>query len=206
MKFTRTDNSAYAQIPLPQIPPMVLALVPTNSKDNADGIHGQHMLLLKMADQLDLKVLALAADGASAELSAQEMMDQHKNEFPPMTYEHTLYGVHLRCPVFKTGPLISISDPPHGRKTSRNQPQYGTHTASMGSGYLVNRSLVELYDTGEAGLALKDVDNVDKQDDGAARRVFHTVALDATTVVENNTIKIRKDFDGFFVYLFVFGE
>ena len=153
---------------------MVLALIPTNSKDNAEGIHKIHMLLLKMTDQLDLRVLALATDGASAELSAQEMMDQLKTEFPPMTYEHTLYGVHLRCPVFTTGPLISISDPPHGQKTSHNQPQYGTHTASMGSHYLMNRSLVDLYKMGEAGPTLKDVENVDKQDDGAAHWVFHT--------------------------------
>ena len=71
---------------------MVLALIPTNNKDNADGIHKIHMLLLKMADQLSLRILALAADGALAELSAQERMDQHKTEFLPMTYDHILYG------------------------------------------------------------------------------------------------------------------
>ena len=44
----------------------------------------------------------------------------------------------------------------------------------MGPHYLMNRSLVDLYKMGEAGLTLKDVENVDKQDDGAARWVFHT--------------------------------
>src|SRR5882762_1784199 len=115
------------------------------------------------------------------------------------------YGVYLTAPVFKTGPLISVTDPPHSRKTGRNQPQYGTHTASMGTGFLVNRSLVDLFEIEGSGLQLKDVENVDKQDDGAARRVYHLVALTATTILENGVRRIRDGFIGLFVYLFVLG-
>lgn len=75
-----------------------------------------------------------------------------------------MYGIRLCAPVFKTGPLISVTDPPHARKTARNQPA-GAHTASLGSGYLVNRSLIDIYLLPGAGLQLRDVDNVDKQDD-----------------------------------------
>jgi hypothetical protein len=194
------------QIPLPEIPPLVIALIPTDGKDTAVSIHEQHMVLLKMAARLDLKVLVMAADGAAPELAAQEMMDREITNRPPLTYEYPLYGVFLRAPVFESGPLISPSDPPHSQKTSRNQPQYGTHTASMGAGYLTHRSLVDLFETGDSGLVLKDVENVDKQDDGAARRVFHTVALEATTVVEHDIRIIREGFLGLFVYLFMFGE
>lgn len=164
------------------------------------------MVLLKMAARLDIKVLVMAADGAAPELAAQELMDQEKTELPTLTYEYPLYGVRLTAPVFETGPLISPTDCPHSRKTGRNQPQYGTHTASMGAGYLTNRSLVDLFETGISGLVLKDVENVDKQDDGAARRVFHTVANEACTVIENGSRKIREGFLGLFVYLFVFGK
>jgi hypothetical protein len=38
----------------------------------------------------------------------------------------------------------------------------------MGAGFLVNRLLVNLFDTGVSGLVLKDIENVDKQDDGTA--------------------------------------
>jgi len=134
------------------------------------------------------------------------MMDQQPSDFPPLRYDYPLYGVHLRVPVFKTGPLISISDPPHGRKTCRNQPQYGTHTASLGIGYVVNHSLVALYDTHSSGLVLRDIHNVDKQDDGAARRVFHHQVLEAATITEGGSgPKIRDSFHGIFVYLFIFG-
>ena len=47
---------------------MVIALIPTNSKDNAQDIHEQHMKLLKMAEHLELKILVLAADGAAPKL------------------------------------------------------------------------------------------------------------------------------------------
>jgi hypothetical protein len=184
---------------------LVVALIPTDGKDTAVIIHEQHMILLKMAECLDLKVLVMGADGAAPKLAAQDLMDQEKSDLPPLTYEYPLYGIHLKAPVFKTGPLISVTDCPHTRKTARNQPQYGTHTASMGAGFLTNRSLVDLFEMGQSGLVLKDVENVDKQDDGAARRCFHTVALDATTIVENGVRKIRDGFLGIFVFLFVFG-
>ena len=116
------------------------------------------------------------------------------------------YGVYLTAPVFKTGHLISPTDCPHSRKTGRNQPQYGTHTASMGAGFLTNRSLVDLFKTGFSGLVLKDVENVDKRDDGAAQRAFHTVANEACTIIENGNHKIQEGFLGLFVYLFIFGK
>jgi hypothetical protein len=49
---------------------LVLALIPTDGKDQAVGIHEQHMKLLKMAVPLDIKVLIMAADGAAPELLA----------------------------------------------------------------------------------------------------------------------------------------
>jgi hypothetical protein len=182
-------------------------LIPTNGKDDAVSIHEQHMVFLKMATQAGLPVISLAADGAASELAAQAAMDAEQSHSAPLIFEYPAYGVRLRAPVFRvTGPLISISDPPHGRKTCRNQPQHGTHTFSMGSAYVVNRSFVDLYETGHSGLVLRDVENVDKQDDGAARRMFHCVALKAMTSDESGELKIRDGFEGLFVYLFIFGK
>ena len=159
-----------------------------------------------MAAQLRIPVVALTADGAASELSAQSLMDHEKSELPALEYHYPLYGVHLQAPVFiGTGPMISITDPPHSRKTCRNQPQYGTHTASLGIGFLVNQSFIDLYETPGSGLVLRDVENVDKQDDGAARRIFHTQALTAATSQENGVYTIRPNFEGLFCYLFIMG-
>ncbi|KAF8074050.1 hypothetical protein FPV67DRAFT_784077 [Lyophyllum atratum] len=167
-----------------------------------------HMNNLQMAANLELPVVSFSADGASSELAAQSAMDKEKSELPPISYEYPLYGVYLKAPVFRhTGPVVSITDPPHARKTGRNQPQHGTHTASLGTGYLVNRSLVGMYECGGTGLVHRDVENVDKQDDGAARRVFHANALRAIT---DETLpmkrEIKEGFNGLFVYLFVLGN
>ncbi|KAH9947489.1 hypothetical protein B0H21DRAFT_680678, partial [Amylocystis lapponica] len=52
----------------------------------------------------------------------------------------------------------------------------------------------------------RDVENVDKQDDGAARRMFHSIALTATTEQTGDSIGVKEEFVGLFVYLFIFGE
>ncbi|KAF9548288.1 hypothetical protein CPC08DRAFT_729533 [Agrocybe pediades] len=198
-----------AKIPLPGSAPIVIALLPTSGKEDASEIHGHHMKLQAMAQTLSLPLVAFGADGAAVELAAQVMMDKEQSQEEPFTYEYPLYGISLKVPVFqKTGPVVSITDPPHAKKTCRNQPQYGTHTASLGVGYLVNRSLVDLYHIPGSGLVFRDVDNVDKQDDGAARRVFHSNALNATIIKEDNDLeapRVRPGFEGIFAYLFVMG-
>ncbi|KAG1846967.1 hypothetical protein C8R48DRAFT_765007 [Suillus tomentosus] len=67
-------------------------------------------------------------------------------------------------------------------------------------------SFLDLHATGESGLVLGDVQNVDKQDDGAAFRLFNYMALSATTVPVDEGHKIHEGFDGLFVYLFIFGS
>ncbi|KAJ7054413.1 hypothetical protein C8F01DRAFT_1259690 [Mycena amicta] len=186
----------------------VVALIPTDGKDDAAKILEGHLKLLKMAAELSLPVIMFAADGAASELSAQNPFDKLETDFPPLVFSYPLYGVNLRTPVFETGPAVAGTDPGHAAKTGRNQPQHGTHTASLGKGRLVNQDLVRLQRTGKAGLLKCDVINVDKQDDGPARRLWHHAALVACTAEEDDEInlKILPGFDGLFVYLFVFGQ
>ncbi|KAF8169334.1 hypothetical protein K438DRAFT_1774346 [Mycena galopus ATCC 62051] len=199
------------KIPLPEHPPMVVALIPTTGKDDAEGIHELQLKLLKMAANLNMQVVSFAADGAAAELAAQGLLDNYQNSTlsPPVTYTNSKYGISLRAPVFPvTGPVTSISDPPHGKKTCKNQNQYGTHTASLGKGFITYRILIMLYHTGLAGLKKKDVEDSDKQDDGAARRLFYSLVFTAMSeeIPESpGDLRIKEEFMGLFVYLWVFG-
>ncbi|KAI1782137.1 hypothetical protein LXA43DRAFT_977717 [Ganoderma leucocontextum] len=189
------------KVPLPQVPPLVIALLPTKGNDDTISIHKIHMSFLAMARHLEIKIISMAADGASSELGAQALMDSEQSTLPPLVYEYPLYGIRLRAPVFEgTGPLISIQDSHHARKTCRNQPQHGTHTASLGRGFVVNRSLLQLQDTQRSGLMRRDVENVDKQDDGAARRLFHHMALTAMTYEKDGVPDVLEEFRGLFVY------
>jgi hypothetical protein len=192
--------------PGPQYPPVVVALIPTNGTDDAEQIHELHMKFRKIAAELNMSIVACSGDGAASELSAQGLMDNEASDLEPLVYEYPAYGIHVKAPVFeKTGPLIPCQDPPHGRKTGRNQPQHGTKTASLADGFIVNRSLVDLFETGDSCLVRDDVVNVDKQDDGAARRFYHSDTFEATTFVENGVRMVRVKFKGLFVYLFILG-
>ncbi|KAF4618575.1 hypothetical protein D9613_009688 [Agrocybe pediades] len=124
-----------AKIPLPRCAPLVIALLPTNGKEDAAEIHTHHIKIQAMAQQLSLPLVAFGTDGAAVELAAQILMDKEQSQEEPFTYKYPLYGIFPKVPVFsKTGPVVSVTDPPHVKKTCRNQPQYGTHTASLGVG------------------------------------------------------------------------
>ncbi|KAJ7751325.1 hypothetical protein DFH07DRAFT_774922 [Mycena maculata] len=184
------------KIPLPHIPPQVVALLPTDGKDDAAKIVEQHLKLLAMAEELSLST--------ASELAAQSLMDNQKTPYPPITYDYPLYGIHLRAPVMKTGPVVSGQDAGHAKKTGRNGPQSGTKTESLGEDVVVNQTFVDLQETGESGLLASDVKDCDKQDDGPARHLFHAKALRAcTTGDSDDDRKIREGFGGLFVYLFV---
>ncbi|KAJ7254267.1 hypothetical protein C8J57DRAFT_1437247 [Mycena rebaudengoi] len=188
------------KIPVPQIPPQVVALIPTDGKDDAAKIVEQHLRLLAMAAELSLPVVSFAADGAASELAAQKLMDGQETSFPSITYDYPLYGIHLKAPVTSTGPVVCVQDPWHAKKTGRNGPQHGTKTESLGGDVVVNQTMVALYETGEAGLLSSDIRNVDKQDDGPARRLFHFKALRACTTGDGEETKIRDGFGGLFPF------
>ncbi|KAH9947491.1 hypothetical protein B0H21DRAFT_691827, partial [Amylocystis lapponica] len=86
------------KIPLPHVPPLVIALIPTDGSDNADLIHSQHKLFLRMAAELEIAVVSMAADGAASELAAQSYMDHEASDLPHLSYDYNLYGIHLRAP------------------------------------------------------------------------------------------------------------
>lgn len=75
---------------------MVIALIATSGKDDAQQIHTQHMNALGMAANLLLPVVSFAADGAASEMAAQTLMDREVTDLPPVTFDHPLYGMHLK--------------------------------------------------------------------------------------------------------------
>lgn len=159
-----------------------------------------------MAAQLGIKIISGASDGAAAELAAQNMMDNLPSEKEQIVYENMEHGYRIKVAVHETGPFFANQDPEHRRKTGRNQPQHGTKTASLGEGFIVNRSLVDLCKSPDSGMYHADVINVDKQDDGAARRFYHCKALCACTETIEGVSRVKDGFLGIYVYLFVLGR
>lgn len=191
-------------LPGPKYPPIVVVLIPANSMDDVAQIHALHMKLRKMGEELNMFIIAGVGDGAASKLAAQNLMDKEALELEPLCYDYAAYGVHVQAPVFeKTGPFTSNQDPPHGQKTGHNQLQHGTKASSLGNGYLVNRLLVDLYETQMSSLVCNDVINVNKQDDGAA---YHASVLKAATTIEDGKQIIVSKFSGIFVYNYILSE
>ena len=73
----------------------------------------------------------------------------------------------------------------------------------MGRAYLCHATLVDLLPLSGSPLYVKDVMNPEKQDDGAARRLFIPNVLE--TVVGDDGELISPSFEGFFILSFIFG-
>jgi hypothetical protein len=151
-----------------------------------------------------MKVVGLAMDGGAPERSAQEHLTQHHlaSGGPCLEAQAAPFGITLRAPIVDGHPLIVIQDPEHARKTFRNNLSSGARLLCLGQCLAAYEILLRLLGYDATGLTHTDLLWVDKQDDGAALRLFHSRAL-AALVVDG---EIRPGMDGVFVVLFVFGK
>ncbi|CAI2174578.1 6746_t:CDS:2, partial [Funneliformis geosporum] len=92
-----------------------------------------------------------------------------------------------------------VQDIKHAKKTARNQIHYGTRLITFGNSTVHYDQLCDLAKKENSGLCICDVCNVDKQNDRAAFRVFHSQLLGMCQ--DNGVINLEKL--GLFVYLFV---
>ena len=74
------------------------------------------------------------------------------------------------------------------------------HVVVLGDKYVSHRNLRLILDSDLSPLVKRDVVDVDKQDDGAARRVFHSSTISAAASMKSLPKYANKDMDGFIVY------
>lgn len=113
------------------------------------------------------------------------------------------FGIRLTAPYIDGHPLIMIQDPEHARKTLRNNLRSGAGLLDLGTAVIAYETLLKMMDFPDHGLGKSDLIGGDKQDDGAALRLFHSQAL-KSLVDENGNL--RPDTHGLFSVLFVFGQ
>lgn len=113
-----------------------------------------------------------------------------------------------------------MQDCPHDAKGKRNNLLSGTRCTILGRHVITFTTIVELLDLASENVKVleqnglppvhfiktRDVFNMDKQDDGAARRFFHSETLGLVTQQEESgRLKIRESMGGLFVFNFVCG-
>ncbi|KAJ7719366.1 hypothetical protein B0H14DRAFT_3900927 [Mycena olivaceomarginata] len=200
---TQTHVLAF-KIPLPGMPVFPVQFRATKGKVKAEELRDIHLEFRSLCGKAGIKLLASSADGASSETKSQRLMMNARTP-ERLSYLNPKFGVFLSCPVYPdTGPHICTTDPDHARKTARNNFLYGTHFLTLGFVYLCHAILMFFLTVIKAPLLIKDLFNPDKQDDGAARRLFAPYIFSFLVDASGN-LK-HPSLEGLFILAFVFGE
>ncbi|KAG8898537.1 hypothetical protein FRB99_007376 [Tulasnella sp. 403] len=176
--------------PYPHIPPVVVAAYPTSNNENTNTMYKHIACAHELCEAEGFKLLSTGADGHKVERGAQRKTRQTPTGHR-LQYSNPFFGINIFAPIFATGPLVDVQDVGHARKTARNNELSGTHLITLGSSTISFSTVARLYalsvsyasqsaeerKTPIRLLKSRDVFNVDKQDDGAARRLFHASTL-----------------------------
>ena len=84
---------------------------------------------------------------------------------------------------------MTMQDTKHAKKTARNQLHSGARLLVLGNNVVLYRHLLNLAQSPNHALYIRNVVNVDKQNDKAAYRVFH---LDILAQIHQNGLEITK--------------
>ncbi|RIA84771.1 hypothetical protein C1645_831811 [Glomus cerebriforme] len=191
------------QIPLPKIPPIVIGLIPNNNKEKAADILMYHQKVLEYAAQLKINIISFGSDGAANEFNSQLILI-NTSTTEKIIFEDKLYNIKFMCPVFpQIGPVIRIQDSKHGKKSGKNALFSGARLLTLGTGTARYDQILMLSKMPDSVLYKRDVENADRQDDGAAYRIFCSTFL--KQVYDQNELKNHSK-DGLFIYLFIVGE
>lgn len=181
-----------------------MAAAARGSSENAQALHEMHKKLADLLNNEQIRPVSLASDGTEVERQVQQLITQSAPSHHIYSIGNTFLGdigrITLRIPLFLgLYPTIIVQDSKHGRKTARNQLFTGARILVLGFFAAFFAQLRELAANALGPLFMRDVENVDRQDDRAAARTFSASALDFH-------MKTYPDQRGLSVYLFVLGD
>lgn len=189
------------QIPLPSVPPLVLAILPISSSFKAVDLSKYQIQLMRGLISRGFRIVSGASDGAAVERDCQRRTASVGTlvEFRIRHPDPTMPDIVIPLHDLDGNIWVIIQDSKHALKTTRNNEYSGARLLVLGN-FVVNYEQVYIIAINPKGpLYRRDVIKYDKQDDNAAIRLFSAATLlEACKDTTNNL--------GFAVYLFVFGE
>ncbi|KAH9822476.1 hypothetical protein DFH28DRAFT_1119458 [Melampsora americana] len=167
------------QVPLPNMFTFIVAVIASQSKENASDVAAQHHTFFRECELAGINVLSLGSDGAPTELAAQEQIIDSTTQY--LTYINEDFDVSVKVPLLgkKLMPAVLIQDPKHARKTAANQLLSGSCVLSFGRYYVDIQQLATLLQDVNSPIYKHDVFDCDRQDDGRAYRTFSANTLEA---------------------------
>ncbi|GBB97652.1 hypothetical protein RclHR1_30270001 [Rhizophagus clarus] len=185
---------------LPNFPPVVIALITNTGSDSQSTVTNFHQeLLIQMASRLNLSILSIGLDGHIVKFKAQIAIQRYQTN-KRLIFQNNKFGINLSCPVFpNVEPVVCIQDPKHIKKTSRNAIMSGARLLTFGNSTVWFEQLLKLSNFPNLVMYHHDVIKLNRQDDGAAYRVFCLENL------QNCYNVIKEDMRRIFIYLFIMG-
>ena len=194
------------QIPLPYVPPLILAVVPLASSTNAETLANfeKELLHILLGSDKSLCIVSLGSDGSILERDSRRALVRcgfaepfsYSIPHPDMAQSEPikipLMRIHGRC-------VTVIQDPKHGRKTARNNLFSGARLLVLGNHTAHYDQVRHLASKKDTPLYWRDVDRLDRQDDRAAARLFSAPFLEYCIRNEKSNVALP-------IYLFVLGE
>ncbi|KII83509.1 hypothetical protein PLICRDRAFT_180416 [Plicaturopsis crispa FD-325 SS-3] len=147
-------------LPLPKIPPILLAAVARDGKESTEALAEMHFSM--MHDE-NLHATSFAADGTEAERALQQIVAAHAHSVCHYQIPNSVPGCSLNfdVPLFYDHPVINTQDSKHARKTGRNQPQSGARTLTIGNFPIHFAMLRDIIEHPLGPLFLRDVERGD---------------------------------------------
>ncbi|KAJ3920095.1 hypothetical protein F5877DRAFT_38885 [Lentinula edodes] len=191
------------QVPLPKIPPLIVAALPITDSTNASERYRLHMQIMDGLLDQDIKVLSYFSDGTEVERVVQRDFAASAGHYVdinlPNPHDESQEGLHIRVPIYRGVPIVMGQDSKHCLKTFRNNLFTGARLLTLGNHAAFYELIREMAFAENSPLFHRDVEKLDRQDDNAAARLFSAPALQYLA-------DHYPDQLGVIVYLFVFGE
>jgi hypothetical protein len=195
------------QIPLPHVPPLVLAVMPLVSSTDSASLTAMEQWLLKilLLCEKPLCIVSLGSDGSVVEREAHQALvqsgfaDQISHSIP---HPEGSQLDNLCIPVLQIyrQHIAIIQDLKHCRKTGRNNLFSGAWLLVLGNHTVCYEQVQSMASEADNLLYWQDVDRLDRQDDRATARLFSASFL-------HYSISRHGDSNpGLPVYLFIIGE
>lgn len=193
------------QVPVAGIPTIIVAgLAISESLGATELLEFMEAILIDGLLARSVRVCSYAADGAGPERKLQRLLTAKATEVRTIHIQHPAKGhsdITLDIPLFGPArqPIVMIQDSKHAAKTYRNNAFSGAKLLVLGN-YTVHYHQFRLIAFGDGPLYRRDVEKMDRQDDGAATRLGSADTLG--WLVKSDS----PDLIGPVVYLFIFYE
>lgn len=127
---------------------------------------------------MKINIVSFGSDGAANEFNVQSIL-MSTSTTENIIFEDQLYNIKFKCPVFpRIGPVIRVQDAKHGKKSGRNALFFGAKLLTLGTETARYDQILTLSKMSDSVLYMCDVENTDRQDDGAAYRIFCSAFLE----------------------------